>query len=143
MPDLDLRRLRPQTKTVSVYTRHSAGCSKTGEPQWRRCGCAKYLYLLKEGTRKTISAKTRSWEKAEVKAQQIRDAWDPVKQKMRELEEQQKARLAEEMSIEVAVERWLRSISIDRYSFAFFIRSRAASVILFSAHPGFRRDPMT
>jgi len=52
MPELDLRRLRPQSQTVSVYTRHSSGCSKTGEPQWRRCKCAKYLYLLKEGTRK-------------------------------------------------------------------------------------------
>ena len=37
----------------------------------------------------------------------------------------------------------LQGDTVDRYSFAFFIRSRAASVILFSAHPGFRRDPMT
>ena len=71
MPDLDLRRLRPQTQTVNVYARHSSGCSKAGEPQWRRCKCAKYLYLLKDGTRKTVSAKTRSWEKAEAKAQEI------------------------------------------------------------------------
>jgi integrase/recombinase XerD len=110
MPDFDLRRLRPQTQTVSVYTRHSSGCPKTGEPQWRRCRCSKYLYLLKDGKRQTISAKTRSWDKAEDKAQEIRDAWDPVKQKMRELEEQQKAHLAEEMAIEAAVERWLKSI---------------------------------
>jgi len=113
MPDIDLRRLRPQTQTVSVYTRHSSGCSKTGEPQWRRCRCAKYLYLLKDGKRQTISAKTRSWEKAEAKAQEIRDAWDPVKQKMRELEEQQQAQLAQEVSIEAAVERWLKSICAE------------------------------
>src|ERR1700757_454591 len=96
MPDIDLRRLRPQTQTVSVYTRHSSTCPKEGEPQWRRCRCPKYLYLLKDGKRQTVSAKTRSWEKAESKAQEIRDDWDPVKQKMRELEEQQRAQLAEE-----------------------------------------------
>lgn len=72
-----------RSRLVSVYTRHLSGRSKAGEPQWRRCKCAKYLYLLKDGTRKTVSAKTRSWEKPEAKAQEIRDAWDPVKQKMR------------------------------------------------------------
>src|SRR5215472_16410764 len=41
--------LRPKTQTVSVYTRHSADCPKRGEPQWRRCKCAKYLYLLRDG----------------------------------------------------------------------------------------------
>jgi hypothetical protein len=65
------------TQTVNVYARHSSGCSKAGEPKWRRCKCAKYLYLLKDGTRKTVSAKTRSWEKAEAKAQEIRDDWTP------------------------------------------------------------------
>src|SRR6267378_8464994 len=73
--------LRPKTQTVSVYTRHSADCSRKGEPQWRRCKCAKYLYLLRDGKDKTISAKTRSWEKAEQQAQEIRDSWDPVKQR--------------------------------------------------------------
>jgi integrase len=113
MPDIDLRRLRPQTQTVSVYSRHSSACPKVGEPQWRRCKCAKYLYLLKDGKRRTVSAKTRSWEKAEAKAQEIRDAWDPVKQKIRELEEQQQAQVAEEMPLEDAVERWLKSIRVD------------------------------
>jgi integrase/recombinase XerD len=113
MPDIDLRRLRPQTQTVSVYTRHSSGCSKAGEPQWRRCRCPKYLYLLRDGKRRTVSAKTRSWDKAENKAQEIRDAWDPVKQTMRELEELKQAQLAEEVMIEIAVDRWLNSIRAD------------------------------
>jgi integrase/recombinase XerD len=113
MPDIDLRRLRPQTQTVSVYTRHSSTCPKAGEPQWRRCKCAKYLYLLKNGKRQTVSAKTRSWEKAEAKAQEIRDAWDPVKQKMRELEGLKQAQLAEEVMIEIALDRWLNSIRAD------------------------------
>jgi len=113
MPDIDLKRLRPQTQTVSVYTRHSVGCSKAGEPQWRRCKCPKYLYLLKDGTRRTVSAKTRSWEKAEAKAQEIRDAWDPLKHKERDLEERERAQLAQEVLIEEAVERWLKSIYAD------------------------------
>jgi hypothetical protein len=44
MHELKAASLRPKTQTVSVYTRHSADCSKRGEPQWRRCKCAKYLY---------------------------------------------------------------------------------------------------
>jgi hypothetical protein len=82
--------LRPKTQTVSVYTRHSADCSKKGEPQWRRCKCSKYLYLLRDGKNKTISGKTRSWEKAEQQAQEIRDSWDPVKQRLRELDERKR-----------------------------------------------------
>ena len=113
MPDLNLRNLRPQTQTVSVYTRHSSGCPKAGEPQWRRCKCGKYLYLLRDGKRRTVSAKARSWEKAEAKAQEIREAWDPVKQKMRELEQLKEAQIAEEMMIEIAVDRWLNSIRAD------------------------------
>src|ERR1700758_3735927 len=87
-----LKAVRPKTQTVSVYTRHSATYSKKGEPQWRRCKCAKYLYLLRDGKNKTISAKTRSWEKAEQQAQEIRESWDPVEQKLRELDELKEAR---------------------------------------------------
>ncbi len=105
--------LRPKTQTVSVYTRHSADCSKKGEPQWRRCKCAKYLYLLRDGKNKTISAKTRSWEKAEQQAQEIRESWDPVKQKLRELDELKEARELGEVTITNAVERWLASVKAD------------------------------
>jgi hypothetical protein len=56
-------------------------------PHWKRCDCVKYIYLLRDGKNKTISAKTRSWTKAEEQAREIRDSWDPVKQKLRELEE--------------------------------------------------------
>jgi hypothetical protein len=100
MPDIDLRRLRPQTQTVSVYTHHSSTCPKAGEP----LPMPKYLYLLRDGKRRTVSAKTRSWDKAENKAQEIRDAWDPVKQKMRELEQSKEAQIAAKVMIDVAVE---------------------------------------
>jgi hypothetical protein len=105
--------LRPKTQTVSVYTRHSADCPKKGEPQWRRCKCAKYLYLLRDGKNKTISAKTRSWEKAEQQAQEIRESWDPVKQKLRELDELTQARELGEVTITYALERWLASVKAD------------------------------
>lgn len=46
----------------------------------------KYLYLYKDGESRQVSAKTRSWEKAEERAQEIRDSWNPVRQLERELQ---------------------------------------------------------
>jgi hypothetical protein len=57
-----------------------------------------YLYLLRDGKNKTICAKTRSWEKAEQQAQEIRDGWDPVKQKLRELDSNKPGSLARSRS---------------------------------------------
>ena len=110
MHELNPALLRPKTQTISVHTRHSADCSKKGEPQWRRCKCAKYLYLLRDGKDTTVSAKTRSWEKAEQQAQEIRDSWDPVKQRLRELDELKQARELGEVTITHALERWLASV---------------------------------
>jgi site-specific recombinase XerD len=95
---------------VNVYTRHSESCPHDGKPHYKRCDCFKYIYLLKDGKRSTISAKTRSWSVAEKKAQDIRDSWDPVKRKLKELDDRQKAEEAEVVSLEYAVDRWLRSI---------------------------------
>jgi hypothetical protein len=46
--------------TVSVFTHHSADCSKTGNPQWQRCKSRKSLYIYEGGKKKVITAKTRS-----------------------------------------------------------------------------------
>jgi hypothetical protein len=92
MAALDVRSLKSKTQTVSVYTRHNPECSKRHGPHWKCCQCMKYIYLLRDGKNKTISAKTRSWTKAEHQAQEIRDSWDPAKQKLRELGELQQAR---------------------------------------------------
>jgi hypothetical protein len=73
-------------KTVAVYTRHKPSCPNKGNPYWRKCRCRKYLYIYANGTSRQISAKTRSWEKAEDEAQKIRDSLDPTKQLQRELE---------------------------------------------------------
>jgi hypothetical protein len=113
MQELKTVSLRPKTQTVSVYTRHSADCSKKGEPQWRRCRCAKYLYLLRDGKNKTVSAKTRSWDKAEQQAQEIRESWDPVKQKLRELDQLKQTQEVGEVTISYALDRWLISVKAD------------------------------
>jgi len=114
MHDLKVVSLRPKTQTVSVYTRYSADCPKKGEPQWKRCKCAKYLYLLRNGKSNTNSAKTRSWEKAEQQAQEIRESWDPLKQKLRELDELKQAQELGEVTITYALERWLASVTLIR-----------------------------
>jgi hypothetical protein len=46
----------------------------------------KYLYVYRENTSRQVSAKTRSWEKAEEQAQEIRESWSPVRALQRELE---------------------------------------------------------
>ena len=65
---------------------------------------------MKDGRNQTISAKTRSWSVAEEKAAEIRDAWDPVKQRLRELDERRKTQEAEAVTIDFALDRWLTSI---------------------------------
>jgi integrase/recombinase XerD len=107
---LQPRRPRLQAESVNVYTRHSVGCPHETKTHYKRCECWKYIYLLKDGKRSTISAKTRSWSAAEKKAQQIRDSWGPVKKKLRELDERQKSNDAETVSLEYAVDRWLAMI---------------------------------
>lgn len=67
-------------RTVAVYTRHKPECPGKGNPYWRRCRCTKYLYIYAHGVSRQISAKTRSWEKAEEKAQEIRESFHPARQ---------------------------------------------------------------
>lgn len=74
------------SRTVAVYARHKPECPNKGNPYWRKCRCTKYLYIYANGSSRQISAKTRSWEKAEEKAQDIRESLDPAKQLQRELE---------------------------------------------------------
>lgn len=103
--------LRRGTETIKVFTRHTADCGKQ-DPQWRRCRCRKYLYLYRQGADRAISAKTRSWEVAERKAQELRDDWDPIRRLERELEKRVKGELSEkEISLEHALDRWVESKS--------------------------------
>jgi len=77
--------------SVSVYTRHKNNCSKNSEPYWKRCNCMKYLYVYCDGRSRQISAKTRSWEKAEQTAQKIRASFDPASQLQQQLEAKSEA----------------------------------------------------
>jgi hypothetical protein len=86
---------------------------KTGR-YWKRCKCRKALYVYEEGRDEVVSAKTRSWEQVEQFAQAERDRRDPVKQQLKEIEDQeaQKTELQKTKNITVvkAAERWLRSV---------------------------------
>jgi len=70
----------------------------------------KYLYVYRENTSRQISAKTRSWEKAEERAQEIRDSWSPVKALQRELEAKVRKSEAREVLITDAVVLFLKEV---------------------------------
>lgn len=73
-------------ETVSVYTRHTSECPKRAEGrEYRKCSCPKWLYINKHGNDERRSAKTRSWQKAEEKARELLDSWDPDKQEIKRL----------------------------------------------------------
>jgi hypothetical protein len=106
-------RATPSTNTIGVFTRHNPlRPQKTGR-YWKRCKCRKALYVYEEGRDEVVSAKTRSWEQAEQFAQAERDRRNPVKQQLKEIEDQeaQKTELQKTKNITVvkAAERWLRS----------------------------------
>ena len=103
----------PGTTTVTVYTRHTAACPKRTDRYWRRCNCRKALYIYEGGAEQRISARTKSWEQAEKLAQAERDRRDPVKQKLREIEEAEAQRVAllcaKAITVPDATDRWLRA----------------------------------
>jgi integrase/recombinase XerD len=98
------------TETVSVYTRHGAECPKNNEPYWRRCRCLKYLYIYHNGTSRQISARTRSWERAEQKAHEIRDSIDPTSQLRRQLEAKIQGHDSQ-VELATAAEEFLKEVS--------------------------------
>lgn len=89
--------------TIKVVVRHSKHCRKTHpelNQESKNCDCRKSIYIYENGDDKLISARTRSWEEAEKRAQAERDKRDPLKQKLNELEK----RLAEkDAAAEVAL----------------------------------------
>ncbi len=73
-----------KSSDVVVYARHSRGCTNTTTRKLKKCACPKWLYI--KSSRKRISARTTSWESAEIEAQKIRDSYDPDKVRIAELE---------------------------------------------------------
>jgi integrase len=91
------------TRTVKAVVRHSAKCRfKDKGAEWRNCKCPKTLlvYEADKGKNRRVSAKTRSWERAEQKAQELRDSWDPRLQKLSRLESEKER---QQVTIEKAV----------------------------------------
>jgi hypothetical protein len=94
--------------TVKVYTRHNRNCPKRNRSDWARCNCMKWLYIYRDGKYKLVSGKTRSWEKAEQKARELRDSFDPVRQLQRQLEAKAQK---PQVEIAAAVENFLQEIA--------------------------------
>ena len=70
----------------------------------------KYLYVYRENRSRQVSAKTRSWERAEERAQEIRDSWSPVRALQRELEAKVRKSEAREVPITDAVALFLKEV---------------------------------
>jgi hypothetical protein len=91
-----------------VIVRHSSDCKDKGKgAAWRKCRCSKTLlvYESDKGKNRRISAKTRSWERAEDAAQELRDSWDPRLQRLKKLEsdkESKQVRIEEAVALYVA-----------------------------------------
>jgi integrase len=96
----------PLTRTVKVQVRHSPDCKhKNRGPEFKGCQCPKVLRVYEgggAGANRRISAKTRSWEKAEEFAREYRDSFDPRLQKLKQLEsekERQQVRIEEAVAL--------------------------------------------
>jgi Site-specific recombinase XerD len=96
--------------TVKVYTRHTRTCPKRDRSNWARCNCVKWLYIYRDGKDKSISAKTRSWERAEQKAREIRDSLDPIKQLQLRLEAKTDGR-GSEVELAVGIEQFIAEVA--------------------------------
>ena len=100
--------------TVKVYTRHKSTCPKRDRSDWSRCSCMKWIYIYRNGKGKLVSAKTRSWERAEQEAREIRDSFDPIRQLKRQLEARVQSDKSQ-LEIASAVEQFLKEVQrLDR-----------------------------
>ena len=102
-------------RTVTVFVRHSAKCNdKERGGEWRKCRCPKDLLVCEgqgSGKNRRLSAKTRSWEQAEKRAQELRDSWNPEKAELKRLraeKQRQQVRLEEAVALFLAdqLTRW-------------------------------------
>lgn len=116
------------TRTATVYVRHSPDCKHAAAgPQFRKCNCRKWL-LLYDGTTKQqgkVSAKTRSWAEAEVKANEWIDKFDPLKVELAELKAEKQAK---QIPIEDAVQSYLKDMAARNLSAGTQDRNRAVLV---------------
>src|ERR1035437_9117318 len=106
--------VQPATTTITVFTRHAPDCPKKDDRYWRRCKCRKALYIYEDGRDRIVSAKTRSWEQAELLAKSELAYRDPAQRKLREIEakeeEKRIAALSKFITVGDALARWLAGL---------------------------------
>ena len=102
----------PTTYTAHVIVRHGATCKdKARGSDWRKCKCRKSLLVYDgggSGGNRYISAKTRSWEKAEEEKQKWLDRFDPEKQELKRLRDEKERK---QVRIEDAVALYLADMA--------------------------------
>src|ERR1700752_983394 len=89
--------------TVKVFARHRPDCpAKKNDAELGKCRCPKALLIYEADRKKNRmeSAHTASWKRAEARAQEIRDSWDPRLVRLRQLEA---AKESNQVRIEEAV----------------------------------------
>jgi integrase/recombinase XerD len=115
----------PSTVTIKVIVRHSKACKhenpKLGQ-DYKDCNCRKHIYIYENGNDRPISAKTRSWEKAEQMAQAERDKRDPLQQRLKEIERIVAAGMTAMFNAQAT-----RSITIDKAT-ALWLTTKAKEV---------------
>lgn len=128
----DATEAKPETFSIKVITRHSAGCPKKGDPLYRKCQCRKSLYLYESGKVRYLSAKTRSWTKAEEHMRKLIDARDPVKRALIEIEQREKekaaALAARRVAISDGLDQWIAGIAKRSRSRAVQLSSMASKI---------------
>jgi integrase len=115
------------TRTATVFVRHSMDCpDRERGTDWKKCGCRKSLLLYDGATKvqRKISAKTRSWEKAEAKAREWLEQFDPVKVELRRLQAEREAERGKAVKIEQAVAGYIADMKFRRLSESTVNRAR-------------------
>ena len=106
--------VQPATTTITVFTRHSPECPFKGKREYKKCNCRKALYIYEDGRDKTISAKTRSWSKAEQFAKSELAARDPVQRELQRIKAQEEkkrvAALSKNITVADALFRWVSGL---------------------------------
>ena len=130
----------PGTTTISVFTRHSPDCSRTSDRAWRRCKCRKALYIYEEDHDRIVSARTRSWEQAEIFVQTEGDRRDPVKRKLLEIAEEEARKAASRKvqitTVKVASDRWLAAQKIASEETAVIYKTAAKRINFWAVDQG-------
>jgi hypothetical protein len=61
---------------IVIYVRHSKDCSHKDDRYYRGCGCPLWAQYQFDCRQIQVSLKTRSWEKADLKAKKLQEELD-------------------------------------------------------------------